>query len=259
MGTLRVLVSTADLTIARSVYAGGDWDPLLVGAAFRALAASGWQAAGRTFVDVGANFGVYALAAVTQFGFARAVAFEPDPGAFGLLVENIGRNGLADQVVAVNAALSGTAGQLRLSRGRGNAGDNRIVRGRPERSAWQQRDVVEVPAVTLDEQVRAGLFEIDHLGLLWLDIQGHEADALDGARAVLATGVPLVTEYSTRMLGPDRARLDAMLIEAYDVFVDLSWSVLTDRVIFQPVAEMASLGNGRWGVETDLLLLRTGG
>jgi hypothetical protein len=69
----------------------------------------------------------------------------------------------------------------------------------------------------------------------------------------------LVTEYSTRMLGPDRARLDAMLIEAYDVFVDLSWSVLTDRVIYQPVAEMASLGNGRWGVETDLLLLRTGG
>src|SRR4051794_36573266 len=79
VGDLRVLVSTADRTIGRSIYASGDWDPLMVGAVFDALDAYGTAYRGRTFLEVGANFGVYALPAVAQHGFGRAVAYEPDP------------------------------------------------------------------------------------------------------------------------------------------------------------------------------------
>ena len=79
MAGLRVLVPTADRTIARSVYTSGDWDPLLVGTAFDALKRSGICNEGTVFLEVGANFGVYSLPAVSQFGFARAVAYEPDP------------------------------------------------------------------------------------------------------------------------------------------------------------------------------------
>ena len=61
MGGLRVVVPTADRTIARSVYTAGDWDPLLVGAAFDALDEFGQPYRGTTFLEVGANFGVYSL------------------------------------------------------------------------------------------------------------------------------------------------------------------------------------------------------
>lgn len=263
MSGLRVVLSTADRTIARSVYAAGDWDPLLVGTTFRALAEHGWRAAGRTFLEVGANFGVYALPAVAEYGFARAVAYEPDPAAFELLAANIARNGLGDRVTAVNAALSGEPGELTLSRGRGNAGDNRIVRGRRGRRGrggrftWQQRDTVKVPALTFDDQVGAGVIKLDELGLVWLDVQGHEPDVLAGAVHMLEAGVPLVTEYCTAMLDEGaRAGLDQLLIENYDLFVDLGWSALTNRIVFQPVADIRRLAPAGRGVETDLLLLR---
>ncbi len=101
MSGLQVLVSTSDRTIARSVYTSGDWDPLLVGSVFRALDVIHEPYRERTFLEVGANFGVYALPAVSEYGFARAVAYEPDPVSFGLLEMNIERNRLGDRVSAL--------------------------------------------------------------------------------------------------------------------------------------------------------------
>ena len=105
MGDLRVVVSTSDGTIARSVYASGDWDPLMEGVVYEALDAYEQPYRGTTFVEVGANFGVYALPAVDRHGFGHAVAYEPDPATFELLERNIERNALGQKVTAVNAAL----------------------------------------------------------------------------------------------------------------------------------------------------------
>ena len=100
---------------------------VVIGTAFTALREYGHQYEGTTFLEVGANFGVYCLPAVSELGFARAVAYEPDPASFDLLEQNIDRNGLGDRVSAHHAALSAQPGELTLSLGTGNAGDNRIV------------------------------------------------------------------------------------------------------------------------------------
>ena len=65
----------------------------MVGVVFDALDAYGSPYRGKTFLEVGANFGVYSLPAVAQRGFAHAIAYEPDPGSFGLLQRNIGPMG----------------------------------------------------------------------------------------------------------------------------------------------------------------------
>ena len=91
------MVPTSDGTIGRSVYASGDWDPLMEGLVFEALDAYGVDYRGRTFMEVGANFGVYSLPAVTRHGFGRAIAYEPDPASFELLEDNIERNGLGER------------------------------------------------------------------------------------------------------------------------------------------------------------------
>jgi FkbM family methyltransferase len=251
MGSLNVLVSTTDRTIARSVYTSGDWDPLLTGTVFRALDELAVPYRGTTFLEVGANFGVYSLPAVTDYGFARAIAYEPDPQAFELLERNIERNGLAGRVSAHHAALSSAAGELTLRLGSYNAGDNRIVDGDDA-----DHDTVRVPARTLDAEVAAGRVTPAELGLVWLDVQGHEYEVLLGARSVLESRAALVVEYCTAMMAEDARRgLERLIIDNYDVMVDLGWSALTDQLRFQPASAVASLAADGRSVETDLLLL----
>jgi FkbM family methyltransferase len=253
MAGLQVLLPTSDRTIARSVYASGDWDPLLAGSVFDALERFGHQHEGTVLLEIGANFGVYSLPAVSQFGFARAVAYEPDPGSFALLEHNIERNGLGDRVVAHHAALSAQPGELTLSLGTGNAGDNRIV----ETDGDSRRFKVKVPARTFDDEVAAGRIPLDELGLVWLDVQGHEGEVLAGASSLLSSKVPLVMEYSAGMMDDAAvARLNDVIATRFDVMVDLSWCALVDRLRFQPTSAIHTFAGIRGRtVETDLLLL----
>jgi FkbM family methyltransferase len=253
LGSLSVLVSTADRTIARSVYTSGDWDPLLVGSVFDALDAFGWRYRETTFLEVGANFGVYCLPAVADYGFSRAVAYEPDPAAFDLLARNIERNGLRERVSAHNAALSSEPGELVLSLGGHNAGDNRIVSD-PGRQG--ERSAVRVPARTLDDEVAEGRVVPSDLGLVWLDVQGHEFEVLRGAGRILTADTPVVLEYCTGMMHSETRRgLDDLIANSFDVMVDLGWCALTGRLRFQPANAVRSLVADGRAVETDLLLL----
>lgn len=255
MGSLKVAVSTTDRTIARSVFASGDWDPLLVGTVFAALDELGHDYRGKTFLEVGANFGVYALPAVAEHSFARAVAYEPDPGTFQLLTRNIAHNGLGGRVRAFQVALSDRAGQVVLSRGRRNAGDNRIVGG--GRPAGRRGADVQVAASTFDLEVAAGRIPLDELGLVWMDVQGHETQVLEGARLLLDSAVPVVLEYSTSMMTvAARRRLEDLVADNYDAMVDLGWSALTNRIRFQPATAILELVTAGRAVETDLLVTK---
>ncbi len=252
MSGLHVVVSTADRTIARSVYACGDWDPLLVGTVFDALDRWGHAYRGTTFVEIGANFGVYSLPAVVDYGFDLAIAYEPEPAAFKLLSRNIARNGLAGRVRAVPRALSKRPGSVLLSRSSNNAGDNRIVRG----SALDGADSIAVHASTFDEEVAGGTIRLSEVGLVWLDVQGHEAEVLAGARSLLATDIPVVLEYSTVMMSrTDRQLLHEIVADNYRAVVDLGWAALTGRIRFQPAWAIRQLVPAGRALETDLLLL----
>jgi hypothetical protein len=141
---------------------------------------------------------------------------------------------------------------LTLSLGSGNAGDNRVVV-----DDWDsRRPTVRVAARTFDDEVRSGNIPLDELGLVWLDVQGHEGAVLDGASLLLDSRVPIVMEYATSLLdSQSRRRLDEQIASSFDAFVDLGWCALTNRLRFQPASAIGRLGNGRFGVETDLLLL----
>lgn len=255
MAGLRVLVSTADRTIARSVYTSGDWDPLMVGTLFDALDVYAQPYRGTTFVEIGANFGVYSLPAVAARGFGRAIAYEPDPAAFALLTRNIERNGLGQRVAAYNAALSAAPGELTLQLGTSNAGDNRIVRSAA--AANVRVGSVRVAAYTFDDEVRRGNIHLDDLGLVLIDVQGHELEVLRGASTLLHERVPLLIEYATAMTDRSACReLEDMLAEHYRVMVDLGWCALTNALRFQPAGAVRRLSaGGTRPVETDLLLL----
>jgi hypothetical protein len=71
--------------------------------------------------------------------------------------------------------------------------------------------------------VRAGELDPSAVGLLWLDVEGHELEALEGARALRERSVPIVMEFAPRRLHAD-GRLDALralLGEHYTHVLDL--------------------------------------
>ncbi|WP_436644133.1 FkbM family methyltransferase [Microbaculum sp. FT89] len=128
---------------------------------------------GGTFVDVGANIGLYALWAARRLGpSGRVIAIEPHPGTADRLAFNIAANGLANIriVRAAAGAAEGTAA-LHASAG-GNVGQSSLI----EDVAFRPEGHFEVSVrPLLDILADAAVSAID---VLKVDIEGYEDRAL---------------------------------------------------------------------------------
>jgi FkbM family methyltransferase len=145
-----------------------------------------WEAAAkgaRVVLDVGANAGIYGLAALAIQRDAIVHAFEPTPEIAARLRATVRLNGLDNLYVHEVAVLSND-GQATLKRFRGELGNN-------EGMNFISQDVVNsdaerVRSVCLDRFCRDR--SIDHVDLLKLDVQGHEHSALKGAEHLIKAG-----------------------------------------------------------------------
>jgi FkbM family methyltransferase len=137
----------------------------------------------RTVFDVGANSGIYSLAALAAKPDADVHAFEPTPEIAERLRQTVALNGL-DRLVVHQTAVFSKDGLATLRRygsdAGGNEGMNFIV------SDLGGADAEHVPTIRLDTACRQ--LGVDRIDLLKLDIQGHEAGALAGAGALLTEG-----------------------------------------------------------------------
>lgn len=133
--------------------------------------------------DVGANAGIYSLAALAIRPDAAVHAFEPTPEIATRLRETAALNGLAGLQVH-EAAVSSECGSAVLTRCRGELGTNEGMNFITSAEGDAAGEVV--PTVSLDRfcSDRA----IDRIDLLKLDIQGHEHRALAGAAHLLQEG-----------------------------------------------------------------------
>ena len=69
-------------------------------------------------LDLGANIGLFTLAAIARYGQrVRVVAVEPDPDNLVILRQNIAANGYEGQVEVVPAAAGPATGRVRFSAG----------------------------------------------------------------------------------------------------------------------------------------------
>ena len=254
--------SNKDRAIGRLLYTHREFELEKIDGAVRCAVAAG--VLGETnrgwLLDVGANVGSVCITLVRRGVFARAVAFEPEPGNYAHLVRSLALNGIdAATIRPVNAALSSTSGQATLELAFTNFGDHRIRVEPPTTShpdcREEDRAVISVPVQRLDDAVAAqGLLRED-VGLIWIDAQGHEAQVLEGATALLGAGVPVVTEfwpYGLERSGAEGRRFVEIVRARFAAFYDLSEAVPRR----QPVADVASLYARYTGTSfTDLLLV----
>ena len=196
--------------------------PVLGGLAFAASEATHWWYAssgveqqtmaivrallpeGGTFVDVGANVGLFAVAAALLG--ADVVAFEPADDVRLLLERNLLRHRVTDRVTVHPMAVGDRPGSAEFF-----TYDNDVVSGLTPAPAQfgpgAERSRAEVTVTTLDRSLP------DRVDLVKIDVEGHEPAVLDGATEVLHRnpGAALLVELNPTAMRAAGADLDELL------------------------------------------------
>lgn len=167
--------------IARTILHRGEYEPIETAIMRRYLKP------GMTMIDIGANIGHYAMVAAQAVGPGGCVvAFEPEPENFAALRANLALNGL-DWARAENLALGAAAGELTLHRDEANRGGHSLARANVQRDAGG----TTVRVQTLDAYATAHLSGA-RIGFIKIDVQGAEAQVLEGAQSVLRRDGPVL-------------------------------------------------------------------
>jgi FkbM family methyltransferase len=142
---------------------------------------------GDVILDVGANVGHISLLLADVVGSDALFAFEPAPIAFARLSENWRLNGW-DTGQLIQAAVGASTGTAHIP----FASTPLTTLSLVDRTADGARPV---PLMTLDSS--RCLWERRRIGLLKIDVEGHEAEVLNGAAAVLSIDRPKVVMFES--------------------------------------------------------------
>lgn len=135
--------------------------------------------AGDTVVDAGANLGVMtSLLSIKVGAKGRVLAFEAHPDMVGQLRQNT-RRWNRPQIEVFHQALSRKAGVLTLYEGDGFELNEGTARIGPAPACSRSFEVQSIP---LDDALRAA-----SCGVMKIDVEGYEFEALSGAMGHLAT------------------------------------------------------------------------
>lgn len=133
-----------------------------------------------SFIDVGANIGLYSILFAQHDTIKTVHAFEPSPETFAELRRNIALNGLERRVETHRIAASSRSGLVTFGVVDSLSGANSIV----DTSIHEQRAFareVKVDAAALDDYL-----DLDRRRLcIKIDVEGHEMEALRGMRRLL--------------------------------------------------------------------------
>jgi FkbM family methyltransferase len=148
---------------------------------------------GRVFLDIGAHIGKWSVFVARAQPEVQVYAFEPHPVTFRYLQQNLLLNGLRS-VEPVHAAVSSRKGQALLAMPRVNTEMSRLI------DSPSGEDVVSISTLTVDEFLAEKGVGPAEVGLVKVDVEGHEFEVLEGMRGLLerSTGLSILCEILPR-------------------------------------------------------------
>jgi FkbM family methyltransferase len=195
------IYALANESIGRSLFCHGQYELDLITDVLQFLRTQpNFPEKGKgTVVDIGANNGVISIGLLYRGEMEKAIAIEPAPQNFSLLRKNVELNGLIDRVTCLPYAVSDKKEEVLFELSETNLGDHRVrathTDGIPEMHNESNRKVISVPADQLDHILsNQSKSFTDGISLIWVDVQGHEGHVFLGAKQMLSTGIPLVSE-----------------------------------------------------------------
>lgn len=144
-----------------------------------------------TFIDVGANCGLYSILGALWNPNLEVIAFEPVPLIFDGLKKNILLNQLEGRVRCENVALSNKSGRATLFLPGGEGLDIEST-GTLASDSWQSRKgspQLEVETVRFEEYETRHPMRVD---LIKIDVEDFEADVLEGMQRIIMRDRPFI-------------------------------------------------------------------
>ena len=140
------------------------------------------------FIDIGANIGALSLDWLSRKPAVKVHAYEPSPGAFEVLNENVIANGFRERARLYNEGVWRSSGTVELLRISSTAATAFAARG-------STGETFLAKTVGLDEVV-GRCTQTEPLALVKIDTEGAEAEILEGAsHATLARIQQFIIEY----------------------------------------------------------------
>ncbi|MEP4987089.1 MAG: FkbM family methyltransferase [Paracoccaceae bacterium] len=146
------------------------------------LVAEAFVKKGNHVLDVGANYGHFALSAASIVGeTGRVDAFEPNPVVYSRLVQHISLNDLS-HVTPHNLGAADQEMTLELNVPRVNSGE-----GTFGKSEYEDKDVISCQVRRLDDVMRGS-----RIDFIKIDVEGFEVNALKGAQEIIEQQRPII-------------------------------------------------------------------
>ncbi|WP_339857374.1 FkbM family methyltransferase [Pseudohongiella acticola] len=121
-----------------------------------------------SFIDIGANQGLYSLIAARNPHCTGVIAFEPVASSFEYLLDNLRINQAHAKVQAINAAVSDTAGMAEIAIKPGHSGAASLRSTKP---VWlSSAETIKTVNVEQLNSVFAGAINC----VIKIDVEGHE-------------------------------------------------------------------------------------
>jgi len=192
--------------------------------------------------DIGANIGIIGIGLLRAKKVKYAIALEPEPLNFQLLSENMELNNLQESSFCLNYALGDKDGVLKMELSDDNPGDHRVKGATElipdERYGESKRRVVEVKAMQLDKLINESKVvsraRQGRESLVWIDVQGYEGYVFKGARTLLSSGMPVVSEIWPYGILRAGMKLDEFTGIISSIWTDF-WVLRGDRFIRYPI------------------------
>ncbi|HEV7896629.1 MAG TPA: FkbM family methyltransferase [Planosporangium sp.] len=165
-----------------------------------------------TCIDVGANIGIHTTRLAKLVGpRGQVVAVEADEELARRARTNIALNHLTN-VTVLHAAASDSGGDTRMLY-RPSDPDSNKGRASLLPHPYLNGTAVPAPTVALDDVVH------QPVALIKIDVEGHEAAVVAGARRIVAEHHPsIVFEYSPEMLGDSGSPAGWLVEQGYELF-----------------------------------------
>ena len=188
---------------------------------------------GDTFLDIGANIGYFSLLAAKQMGGdGLAIAVEPSPREYDILLKNIKLNNFEKNIVSINCAASNQARICNFNI-ENHTGTNKITSSTANQSTGIMTISLPLSHV-IPDSVRS-------ISLAKIDVEGYEVFALQGL-------LPLLRSVKiSRMV----IEFSPLLLEEHKQSVDDIYGLLKSHNYKS--AAKAVHGNGQWDEVFDLV------
>ncbi len=163
-------------------------------------------------LELGGNIGTHSIYFCKEFENVKVLTVEADPENISVLQRNVDLNNLDDQVAIVGGAVSNYDGTIELVRNYFNRGGTSVSGDK----SMHRGSVFSTESMRVDSLLCMREIDPAKIGLVWIDVEGHELEVFEGMENLVSKSKPPVFFEYTPGETSRNSRLLDLVFEHYN-------------------------------------------